>query len=72
VIEARSDRLIYFAANAMTREQYALPIVEKRAGIGESRRRPGTRNSPVEQPGDEPGRDGATISAPMSGPTVGL
>jgi hypothetical protein len=55
----------------MTREQYALPIVQKRAGMVEAGDE-GTRNSPVEQPGDEPGRDGATISAPMSGPIVGL
>jgi hypothetical protein len=33
VIEARSDRLIYFAANAMTREQYALPMSRSEPGM---------------------------------------
>ena len=53
----------------MTREQYALRSGMKRAGMVEAGRRT-TQNSPVEQPGDRP--EWRPISAPMSGPTVGL
>ena len=56
---------------AVTREQYALPVRPSEPGLVEAGDE-NARNSPVEQPGAEPGRDGATISTPMSGPIVGL
>jgi hypothetical protein len=48
-IERREGRLVYSAANAKTREQYALPSGAKRAGTVKAGDRK-ARNSPAEQP----------------------
>ena len=49
LIEGREERLVYSAANAMTREQYALPTDAQRAGTVKAGDRK-ARNSPAEQP----------------------
>ena len=46
------------AANALTREQYALRLVHSEPGSVRAGVR-GARNSPAEQPGDEVRPDGA-------------
>lgn len=63
--------LCYPPADAVTREQYAPSLVHSEPGSVQAGARE-ARNSPVEQPGDEPGRV-ATDRTPTSGPMrVGL
>ena len=50
------------AADALTRDQYALRLVHSEPGMVQAGVR-GARNSPAEQPGDESGRVAPDIRA---------